>query len=182
MEIKEQWKVIDGCEGRYIISDRGRVASLNYRGTGKTQILTSQVGTTGYPQIRLRFNNELKAKNYDIHRLVAKAFIANPKNLPQVNHKDEDSLNNYASNLEWCTQSYNNSYGSRTFRASSKCNYKAIGSKLSKRVRAKDASGNIIYEFSSTVEAGRHGFTPSGVGACCRGVSKTHKGLLWEYV
>ena len=52
-----------------------------------------------------------------MHRLVANAFIPNPNNLPQINHKDENSKNNNVKNLEWCTQKYNNNYGTYKERA-----------------------------------------------------------------
>ena len=65
----------------------------------------------GYQMIHLRAKN--KSKLYSIHRLVAEAFIENPNNYPQINHKDEDKTNNCVSNLEWCTCKYNNNYGAK---------------------------------------------------------------------
>lgn len=65
----------------------------------------------GYRQATLSIEN--KQYNRRICRLVAFAFIPNPCNLPQVNHKDEDKENDWAGNLEWCTCFYNNNYGSR---------------------------------------------------------------------
>lgn len=66
---------------------------------------------TGYSIVCLHKDGE--HKNYYIHRLVAEAYIPNPDNLPQVNHKDENKENNSLQNLEWCTHEYNNNYGSR---------------------------------------------------------------------
>jgi len=64
----------------------------------------------GYKRISL-FTAEGKRKNIFVHRLVAETFVLNPNNYPCVNHKDENILNNSASNLEWCTHAYNNRYG-----------------------------------------------------------------------
>lgn len=57
-----------------------------------------------------------KSITYKVHRLVAIAFIPNPDNLPHINHKDENKLNNNPNNLEWCDNSYNNNYGTRNKR------------------------------------------------------------------
>ena len=104
----EEWKDIKGYEGKYQISNKGRVKSLNYKRTGKEKILKLSSDINGYKKITLCKNS--KQKTYLIHKLVAEAFLPNPDNLPVVNHKDENKLNNNVENLEWCTQAYNVNY------------------------------------------------------------------------
>lgn len=99
--------------GLYQVSNLGRIKSLNYNNTKSTKIIRSHSIKGGYLQIQLRHKGQ---KNYLIHRLVAEAFVENPDNLPEVNHKDENKLNNEASNLEWCTSKYNSNYGTRKVR------------------------------------------------------------------
>ena len=104
----ELWREIPGLESRYAVSNKGRVYSLprvvpNKHGTQspiKGKILIPSI-VKGYPKLSVIFNN--KRKHFTIHRLVAKLFIPNPDNKPQVNHIDGNKLNNDASNLEWCT-------------------------------------------------------------------------------
>ena len=67
----------------------------------------------GYKVVSLKLKNCRKYKKEYVHRLVAKAFISNPKGLKEVNHKDENKSNNIVSNLEWCDRKYNNTYGSK---------------------------------------------------------------------
>ena len=100
--------------GLYQVSSLGRVKSLNYMNTGKEKLKKPTLQKKcimkqgGYYQIQLYKNN--KAKNFVVHRLVAEAFIPNPDDLPQVNHKDHNRLNNRVENLEWCTAKYNSNH------------------------------------------------------------------------
>ena len=105
----EIWKDIRGYEGIYKISSYGRVWSLKRKGVVKEKILSQTYNNNGYLRISLNKNN--KSKSILVHRLVAQSFIPNPNNLPCVNHKDENKLNNQVDNLEWCTHKYNNNYG-----------------------------------------------------------------------
>ena len=108
---KEYWKPVVGYEGLYEVSNLGRVKSLKF---GKERILKPQKDTSGYLCVTLCKNNN--QCQFKVHRLVAEAFIPNPNNLPQTNHKDECKTNNIASNLEWCDRKYNVNYGTRTKR------------------------------------------------------------------
>ena len=112
----EIWKDIEGYEGLYQVSNKGRIKSLNYRRTGKEGMLKGKPDKDGYLRVSLYKNR--KQKPFYIHRLVAKAFIPNSDDLPEVNHKDENKENNTVDNLEWCDRKYNNNYGSRNERAS----------------------------------------------------------------
>lgn len=96
------WKAIEGTNGMIEISDDGHIRSL-LRGT--PYVLKTQKDSKGYHRIRLTLNRE--RVSYKIHREVAKAFIPNPDNLPQVNHKDGNKDNNSVSNLEWVSNKQN---------------------------------------------------------------------------
>lgn len=107
--MKEIWKDIDEIKGidytgLYQVSNLGRVKGLKNK-----HILKQRLKNNGYCVLTLCKEN--KPKTYLVHRLVAEAFIPNPNNYPQVNHKDEDKTNNCVDNLEWCTKEYNMNYG-----------------------------------------------------------------------
>lgn len=164
----EQWRDIDGFEGLYQVSDEGRIKSLKF---GKERILKGGHDKDGYSIFILCKEGKHKAKK--VHRLVAEAFLANPNNLPQVNHKDEDKTNNHVENLEWCDSKYNTNYGTSIQRAHEK---------QSKHVCQIDPiTGEVIRKWESTMECGRNGFTQSAIVNCCNGLRKTHKGYIWKY-
>ena len=164
--MEEIWKDKKDYEGLYQVSNCGRVKSIKF---GK-EIIMKQHIRGRYYYVGLSKNGIVK--KYSVHRLVAEAFIDNPDNLPQVNHKDENKLNNVVTNLEWCDAKYNTNYGTARQR---------MTEKQSKPVLQYDLEGNFIKEWKSTMECGRNGFNQSSVAACCRGKRKTAKGFIWEY-
>lgn len=96
----EIWKDIFGYEGLYQASTFGRIKSLARSGTYE-RILIPVIDNHGYYHITLSKNGIVQ--RFFIHQLIAKTFIPNSLNLPQVNHKDGNKQNNKAENLEWCT-------------------------------------------------------------------------------
>lgn len=104
----EEWRSIDGYPN-YEVSNFGRVRSF-----ARSEIHFLKPcydGKKNYLHVKLSADGRRISRN--VHRLVAEAFVENPFNYPCINHKDEDKTNNMADNLEWCTVSYNNTYGSR---------------------------------------------------------------------
>lgn len=115
--MKEVWKDITHYEGLYQISNLGRVKSFRKStkfGSPSEYILNPTTKENGYCNVTLY--GDYGRHKYLVHRLVAEAFIPNPNNYPQINHKDENRLNNEVSNLEWCTAEYNNAYGTARIR------------------------------------------------------------------
>ena len=177
--MKEQWKtaVYDGeiYEGLYKVSNWGRILSLNYRNTGKAELMNPSTNTDGYFKVTLRKNG--KRKTCYVHRLIAQTFIPNPENKSEVNHIDEDKTNNRVDNLEWKWHKDNINHGTHNERSAKT----RTNGKLSKRVLQLSLSGELIREWESTQECGRNGFCQVAVCLCCQGKRKTYKGFLWMY-
>ena len=118
----EIWKPVVGYENLYEVSNYGRVRSLDRVDCAgrkrKGKELKQRSDKDGYKRAGLSKNGT--SKPLLVHRLVAIAFISNPQNKPQINHKDENKANNCVWNLEWCDQAYNNNYGTRNERATKK--------------------------------------------------------------
>lgn len=144
----------------------GNVKSIN------NNILLKPEIRRGYYSVQL-YNGTRKAKHFQIHRLVANAFIENPMNYRYVNHKNENKLDNNVYNLEWCTASYNSNYGTAIFRAVDKKRIEII---------QYDKNLNFINEFYSISEAERiTGIPNPNVVKCCKGERKTAGGYIWKY-
>ena len=156
----EVFKDVPGYEGLYQVSNLGNVKSLI---TGK--ILSPGIDKGGYLKVSLYKSGEYK--KLLVHRLVAIAFIPNPSNYPEVNHKDENKQNNCVDNLEWCTSQYNREYS------------------FAKQVGQFDLNGNLIKVWPSTREVARQlGYYQSSISDCCRGYRncRTMYGYIWRYI
>lgn len=180
---EEIWKDIPNYESLYQISNYGRIKSLSkkiknkngYRIT-KDKILKNILADDGYLKTILYKNK--KAKMFLVHRLVAQVFIPNINNLPQINHKDENKSNNYIDNLEWCTQKYNNNYGTHNKRMQ-----KTKQKKYGKAVKQINQNGEIVAIYSCIREA----YRKTNVGRkeitkVCLKKYKQAGGYRWEYV
>lgn len=119
---KEIWKPVTDWEGIYKVSNLGRVRSLRRTMTtsslvkivvpGKVKVL--QINKNGYAVALLSQRGVRKDKLCTVHRLVAREFVENPLNKPEVNHKDGNKLNNNVSNLEWVSHSENTKHAADT--------------------------------------------------------------------
>lgn len=168
--MQEIWKDVVGYEGLYQVSNLGRVKSIDrvikhkngkiLKHKEKIKALTKD--RKGY--LKVFISKNCKHKNLRVHRLVAQAFIPNPHNLSQVNHKDEDKNNNCVDNLEWCECQYNVDYS------------------LSKKVCQYDMNGKLLKIWKSIIDASRNLQIPDdNIGKCCKGKYKQSGGYVWRY-
>lgn len=186
--IEEIWKDIEGYESKYQVSNLGRVRSLNYNREKQIKILKPKINRYGYQELSLYKNS--KKKFYTIHRLVAKSFLSNQNNLPQVNHKDEDKTNNCVENLEWCTSEYNINFGTRNRKVRTKQSgelnpmFGKFGKKHhnSKQVNQHNINGEFIRCWDCVTDIERElGFLQSSISNCANGKTKSSYGFIWRY-
>lgn len=185
--MSEIWRDIKGCEGRYQVSNLGRVRSLprmvnNHTGEllVKGRILKQHTNKKGYMTLDIRFNDG-KRRYMGVHRFVAEAFIENPDNKPQVNHIDGDKTNNIVENLEWCTNGENqiHAYKMGLNRVTGRAG------KPKKAVEQIDLkTGLVMATYPSIAEAGRAvGGNNKNIGRCCKNKygRKSACGYGWRY-
>lgn len=173
----EIWKDIPGYDGYYQVSSYGNVRSLErpYTICSKTIISTKskilkQGIVKGYYNVELNVNGV--AKKIFVHRLVALAFIPNINNLPCINHKDENPLNNRMENLEWCTIEYNLKYGTRQER---------ISKNRKRKVLQYSSEGEYIAEYDGAIDAeNATGIKRQNISKVILGKRHTAGGYIWK--
>jgi len=192
---KEIWKDIDGFEGLYEISSIGQINSIKRNGT-LGGLLKQRIDRYGYSTVVLYKNGT--PNYYSRHRLVAQAFIPNPNNYPEVNHKNGKKLDNFASNLEWVTAAENTRHAWQNglvphLHGMAHYNYGKKLSKEHKRKISNALSGLILNKrpvicintsarYASATDAGeRLKIDNSQIGKCCKGKVKTAGGYQWKY-
>lgn len=179
----EEFRDIKDYEGLYQVSNYGRIKSLR-----NDRILKCCYNT--YKYLTVWLSNEGKSHCYQIHRLVAEAFIPNPENKPTVNHISGNKCDNRTCNLEWNTYSeqlkhaYKNNLREKPY-GSKNTMFGKVGEKnhRSKQVCQYDKNGRIIKIWGNTYEIVRKlGLKQTGINRCCLGKTKMYKGFIWKYL
>lgn len=172
---KEHWKPIEGYEGLYEVSSIGRIKTVAGKWR-KEKIRKTYTYKKGYIRVVLSKGNKLHT--YQVHRLVAQAFLPNPNNLPVVNHKDRNPSNNCVDNLEWCTHQYNIHWdGALERRAETQRKY----NRRSIPVSQYSLDGEFIATYPSIKEAARQTGSDNGnISGCLAGRQKKHNGFIWK--
>ena len=155
-------KDIKGYEGLYAITSCGKVWSYKSQ-----KFLSQRKNHDGYLLVNLYKNGTMKT--YSVHRLVAEAYIPNPENKTEINHKDENKEHNWLSNLEWTTHKENINYGTRNAKVAEKNSIPVYCEEL-----------NTV--FPSAIEAARQLDLDQGsITKCCKGARKTCGDYHWRY-
>lgn len=155
-------KDISEYEGHYAVTSCGKVWSYKSK-----KFISQKMHRNGYLSVMLC--KQGKMKRFLVHRLVACAYLKNPNNFPQVNHKDEVKSNNFINNLEWCTRQYNNTFGTVRER---------IAKIQGKKVVCAE-TGEVFYSIGDASR--KTGITRSLIAQCCRMEVKRAKNLHFYF-
>ena len=176
----EEWRTIEGYDA-YEVSNFGRVRSkdryVNIRSYGQRlipgQILKGESNPHRHGYWMVSLCSKSKHRNFQIHRLVAQAFIPNPENKPQVNHIDNNPANNRADNLEWVTAQENNDWKVACGRS---------GNPNKKPIKATNIKTGETLIFESSLDAVRYGFKRPSIWRNMTGEYSHHKGYVFEFI
>lgn len=175
--MEEQFKDIKGLEGRYQVSNYGRIKSLNFKRSGKECILKIGKCTNGYPYFTARINGILKG--YLVHRLVYETFLGPIPEGMEVNHINEDKTDNRLENLNLLSRTENVKWGTGVSRSAFT---RRRTDKRRKQVLQYDMEGHLVGVYPSVMEAQRTtGFGEGNIASCCRGIYKQAYGFIWKY-
>lgn len=171
----EIWKTIPGYEGLYEASNLGNIRSLPKYNSHKTRLLKPTLNKERGRLSVILCSSPSERKRVSVHRLVAMAFVENPDPgaFTEINHKDENPLNNKADNLEWCDRWYNMHYNNLHDR---------ITRPQRKGVVGVNSDGNIIF-FNSLLEAEKNGYCRQTLSEIINGKRKKgnfYRGYFWE--
>lgn len=179
----EIWKPVVGYEGLYVVSNLGRIASLNRSrrfDNGQIRCYKAMLlkPLMRNPYLSVSLCNEHKKICEHIHRIVATAFIPNSDNLGYIDHIDGNPLNNVVSNLRWCSQSTNMSNPIFKDRHSRTWNKIGVSWLLRKVACLKD--GEIVKIYPNIQAAADEGFSADCISRVIRGKVKTHLSFTWK--
>ena len=176
--MKEEWKLIPESDGKYLVSNLGRVKPVR---TSQTPLKPYIGKNNGYPTVKIYGKNKIYRRT--VHRLVALAFIPNPENKKTVNHKDGVRTNNVITNLEWATYSENKLHSFRELglKGSALGKFGADNPK-SKAVLQFTKDGVFIREYGGQSEAARIvGGSQGQISDACTGRAHTAYGFIWKF-
>ncbi len=182
--MEEIWKQIEGFEGRYYVSNYGRV---KVKGGTKSKnpvkewntpdrILKFNRNNSGYLTVGLGRRLDGTRRTKTVHKLVALAFLPNPNNYPEINHIDENKDNNCVWNLEWCSHKYNTHHNNDSM-------IKRGAEKQRQYFGQYDLDGKLIKVWHGFKKLDRETeYSRSYVAKCCKGKKASYKGFIWKYL
>jgi len=183
----EEWRTIPNWE-RYAVSSFGRIVALDlpykcgsYLARRKPQLMHPSKNDNNPPYYIIGLSDgNRRSRSFGVHRLVAKAFIPNPNNYPEINHKDENSLNNCVENLEWCTHQYNCNYGTHNAKMAKTLSETAY---QKRKVVQLTLDNEFVKAYESIKDAAdTNNIHRASISICCRKPNRTGNGYRWMYL